>query len=271
MSDLINDPYVIKVFQLSGILLTDAINFTPDELAIQTELPYSLCDKLIFQVSERIANSCKFTAPGFNFLGIKFLLSQSSITEFYGTSSSGKTQLAFSIACQNQFQTVFWLDSEHGFSPDRIISMTGTEETLKKFQVRQITSTDELSDSVNRIKAFIHSHQNTHSTLLVIDSIANICHSRSDKLAIDQIIDLIKSLPCYALIINQVRAIICDGLTKTCPYRPALGKSFDDRVNTKVRVEKHPNKRQLLIERGFQNGISFDFEITDKGCLQVDQ
>lgn len=93
------------------------------------------------------------------------------ITTIYGPAGSGKTNLALlaSIGVAKQGKKVIYVDTEGGFSVERLRQLTRKyEDTLKKIVYLQPTTFDEQKKVFRKLKTLI----NTKIGLIVVDTIA---------------------------------------------------------------------------------------------------
>ena len=111
-----------------------------------------------------------------------------AITEFYGPYGSGKTQVGFQLAVNVQLPkekgglegNVIWIDSEHTFSSQRIISMAKAvgldpDKTLKNIYVARAYNSEHQVFLVEKLPEEI---EEKNVRLIVVDSITS--HFRAD-------------------------------------------------------------------------------------------
>ena len=102
------------------------------------------------------------------------------ITDIFGASGTGKTQLLFqiSINCIKNGGNVIYLDTIGEFRPERIVEIANKQnidsDILNKLTVFRITNTSEQSKSVTKIK-------NSDPTLVIIDNVTELFSYEYDE------------------------------------------------------------------------------------------
>ena len=102
------------------------------------------------------------------------------ITDIFGASGTGKTQLLFqiSINCIKNGGNVIYLDTIGGFRPERIMEIANRQnidsDILDKLTVFRITNTSEQSKSIVKIK-------NSDPALVVIDNVTELFSYEYDE------------------------------------------------------------------------------------------
>ena len=164
-------------------------------------------------------------------------LARGAITEIFGISGSGKTQIAFFLAARGPFSSVFWLDTEGTYRSERILQMAENSSRLEQIRVRKIR--DDLLESLSLIKS---SMLCPNGSLVIVDSITAAIPTsliKKDKAEfVHSIAKSLKSLNCCVLVTNQVRANFI--ASSDSAVSPALGKTWSEAVNVRLQVHKTP-------------------------------
>jgi RecA/RadA recombinase len=91
------------------------------------------------------------------------------ITDIYGESGSGKSQLCFTLCanCAKETASILFIDTAGTFRPERIMEISGSQSALEKITfVRAFTTTDQM----NATKKILE----VRPTLVVIDSLTSL-------------------------------------------------------------------------------------------------
>jgi hypothetical protein len=176
-----------------------------------------------------------------------------AITELYGISGAGKTQLAFSIAATGGFTSVFWLDTEGTYRSERVVQMATSPDCLENLRVRQVRDEVQLVQSIEMIKQMLRSvrPQAVAEMLILVDSItADIKVTEKIKKAetLSKVAQLLKSVGCCVLVTNQVRAEIKTHAFESGPdFHAALGSTWGSSVNVRLQVHREGKSRTLKV------------------------
>lgn len=116
------------------------------------------------------------------------------ITDIFGASSTGKTQLVLQIAvnCISQGGTILYQDTTGNFRPERLLDMLKPKELdaalLDKITVGRITNTQEQFSAISKIKQ-------SNFSLVIIDNITDLFSFEYSKE--DQILEKNKQFAKY--------------------------------------------------------------------------
>src|SRR3712207_3137434 len=75
------------------------------------------------------------------------------ITDIYGESGSGKSQLCFTLCanCARDAVTTLFIDTAGTFRPERIVEISGSQLSLEKITyVRALTTIDQMNAKIGR-------------------------------------------------------------------------------------------------------------------------
>lgn len=116
------------------------------------------------------------------------------ITDIFGASSTGKTQLVLQIAvnCLSQGGTILYQDTTGNFRPERLLDMLKPKELdtalLDKITVGRITNTQEQFSAISKI-------EQSNFSLVIIDNITDLFSFEYSKE--DQILEKNKQFTKY--------------------------------------------------------------------------
>jgi len=86
------------------------------------------------------------------------------ITTFYGPPGSGKTQIALcASSTAAKFGRVCFIDTEGGFSPERVAELSGSEDVLERILLFDVNSWEEQKKVIRKL-------ENVPCSLIVVDS-----------------------------------------------------------------------------------------------------
>jgi len=202
-------------------------------------------------------------------------ISERGITQIYGPSASGKTNIALiaSINCALKHKKVFFVDPEGGFSVERLkqIAKEKTDEVLRNIVLVEPTTYDEQKVAVKKIEEMAG---NSEIGLIVIDSIAMLYRLEDSK---EKQIDLGRQLEgllrvarkynIAVLITNQVYTDINSG-----NVMPVGGDLIKYWTKVIVELKKDGNERIAVLKKHkfLEEGKKIKFKIINSGILTED-
>ncbi len=159
------------------------------------------------------------------------------VTDIYGPSGSGKSQLCFSLAvnCVNGGGQVVFVDTAGTFRPERISEIAGSESVLEKIVfIRTMT----VQDQLNAIKKM----QDVDARLVVVDSLtfnfSNEFTGPGRHLAVMSYLHELAlfaiNSDCAVVVTNMVRSIPSEQETRQREY---LGNTVSISSHVKLRLE----------------------------------
>ncbi len=197
------------------------------------------------------------------------------ITDVYGESGSGKTQLCFALAvnCIREGGKVMFVDTTGTFRPERILEMAGSREVLEKVTYMRALGT---ADQINAIQKI----SDLNPELVIIDTVTSLFSAEysgpSRHLAVmkhlhDLAISAISSR-CAIVLTNMVRnvpATIVDQAGRNVAQaivpsqqREYLGSSVSIYSHFKLKLEIVDAKRSTYRARLIQPPGSRPVEFT---------
>ena len=133
------------------------------------------------------------------------------ITDIYGESGSGKSQLCFTLCanCARDAVTTLFIDTAGTFRPERIVEISGSQLSLEKITyVRALTTIDQM----NATKKILE----VRPTLVVVDSVTSLFSTEYSGPQRHRA--LMKYLHELALVaINSRCAIVVTNMVRTAP------------------------------------------------------
>ncbi|WP_175060201.1 DNA repair and recombination protein RadB [Thermococcus sp. 2319x1] len=199
------------------------------------------------------------------------------LTQVYGAFATGKTTLAMQVGLLNDGK-VAYIDTEGGFSPERLATMAETrgldkEKILQKFLIFESFDFKEQKKTISGLKKII----NERFSLIVVDSITNHYRVEKNKSAVTA--DLGKQLQTLlwlarkynlgVIVINQVYFDSEHNLLK-----PIAEHTLGYKCKDILRLEKlRDGFRIAVLERHRlkpEGGIVY-FKITDKGIEDAEK
>ncbi len=199
-----------------------------------------------------------------------------SLTNLYGPPGSGKTNLAIiaSISCVKEGKRVVYIDTEGGFSPERLAQISKDFENVWKNILLIEPKTFEEQDKVIRgLEKFLN-----NVGLVVLDSLVNLYRLELDEknfhqvnkklanqLAILSKISREKDIP--VLITNQVYS---DG-NGIQPVSRDITKYWSKCLIELVKLEKGRRVAILKKHRSLPEGREAHFQITQDGIISVER
>jgi RecA/RadA recombinase len=133
------------------------------------------------------------------------------ITDIYGESGSGKTQMCFTLCanCAREGGSTFFIDTSGTFRPERIIEISGSQYTLGNITYMRAFTTTEQINSIKKISAI-------GPTLLIIDSLTALFSTEYSGPA--RHLALMNHLHKLALLaISSNCAIVVTNMVRTSP------------------------------------------------------
>ncbi len=188
------------------------------------------------------------------------------VTDVYGQSGSGKSQLCFTLAvnCVKSGGQAVFVDTAGTFRPERISEIAGSESVLEKIVfIRTMTVQDQLSA--------IKKMQDIDARLVVVDSLtfnfSNEFTGPARHLAVMSYLHELALLAinsdCAVVVTNMVRSIPSEQETKQREY---LGNTVSINSHIKLRLEIHDpavsSFRAWLVK---PPGQMTEFTITSRG------
>ena len=133
------------------------------------------------------------------------------ITDIYGESGSGKSQLCFTLCamCAKEAASALFIDTAGTFRPERIMEISGSQSALEKITfIRALTTIDQ----TNAIKKILE----VRPTLVVVDSLTSLFSAEYS--GPERHRALMKYLHELALLaINSRCAVVVTNMVRTAP------------------------------------------------------
>lgn len=175
------------------------------------------------------------------------------LVEIVGEAGSGKTQWALTIASQLLLKkgTVYWIDTENTFRPDRMLQMLhGDQESLSSLLVRRCHSLSELLDSFTELCSIVNADDTGVSTLIVLDSLAAVARVHASP-AIDRtevihrLARLAKRTSAVTVVTNHVST---EMKTSKPDLRATLGNTWAHDVTCRfwLNMQQNPFRQRCL-------------------------
>ena len=196
------------------------------------------------------------------------------ITDVYGSSGTGKTQLILQISLnvlKNGGQVLFQ-DTTNGFRPERLIEIMGKQEInsalLEKIKVGLITNTTQQIQYLSKISI-------KNFSLIVIDNITDLFSFEYSKKehALEKHIFFMKYMHNLSNIaINtKIPIIVTNTVGKINDFETEnLEKSISMFTHVKIRLSKNNNERICQVISPFENK-KFSYIITPSGLQNTSQ
>ena len=196
------------------------------------------------------------------------------ITDVYGSSGTGKTQLILQISLnvlKNGGQVLFQ-DTTNGFRPERLVEIMGKQEInsalLEKIKVGLITNTTQQIQYLSKISI-------KNFSLIVIDNITDLFSFEYSKKehALEKHIFFMKYMHDLSNIaINtKIPIIVTNTVGKINDFETEnLEKSISMFTHIKIRLSKNNNERICQVISPFENK-KFSYIITPSGLQNTSQ
>jgi RecA/RadA recombinase len=232
----------------------------------QTSVPFSILEQIVQVVAETIVPEVidyHFSPPRPRFndaiLDRLLVLPDSGIFEISGQAGSGKSHIAFQLAINERVfdpsRTVIFVSTEGKVATQRLIQMVNgggfsVDEILSGILISEADSVDQLREIVqSALPARFFDENNAPPSLVIIDSIAALFRIEHDGNSAPErsriLFDIATTLKWIstthkALIVvtNQATANVSAFATNPEEWVPALGLSWANCVNVRVRVAK---------------------------------
>ena len=202
-----------------------------------------------------------------------------ALTELFGVSGAGKTQIAFSIAARGDFASVFWLDTEGTYRSERVAQMTDSSDCLESLRVRQVRDEEGLFQSLAMIKQMLQAlpPQAASNTLVVVDSITAAIKTADNKKkaeVLHNVAQTLKALGCCVLVTNQVRAEIKTHAFAPGPdFHAALGSTWAAAITVRLQVHREGARRTLKVVKTPETGVTgfvVPFSVSTEGVAVLE-
>ena len=196
------------------------------------------------------------------------------ITDVYGSSGTGKTQLILQISLnvlKNGGQVLFQ-DTTNGFRPERLVEIMGKQEInsalLEKIKVGLITNTTQQIQYLSKISI-------KNFSLIVIDNITDLFSFEYSKKehALEKHIFFMKYMHNLSNIaINtKIPIIVTNTVGKINDFETEnLEKSISMFTHVKIRLSKNNNERICQVISPFENK-KFSYIIAPSGLQNTSQ
>ena len=232
---------------------TDALMYSPAELAEIGSLSLTTCRELLHAISRDLCSSrikhdskmeTKLRTPISSLdlsLGGGFQVGW--LVEVCGESGSGKTQFCLSVAANalKGNSQVYWIDTENSFRPERIVAILGNAEALSNLHVAKCTSLGELRSTVTQLGDLIQGSKEKMSTV-IIDSVAAPARVSVDlagrQKLLHELARKLKTIHGFCIVTNHVVANIQSRETCHQPFIPALGNTWSHDVSCRLWFKK---------------------------------
>lgn len=191
-----------------------------------------------------------------------------SITQIYGPPASGKTNFAM-LAMKNAAKEgkVIFIDSEGGFSTERLKQISGEEfeNVLKNLLLIEPTDYDEQKVAIKKLEEIV---PKVNAKLVIVDSIAVLYRLEEEKdvkelgRQLAQLLRIARKNNIPVLITNQVYTDI-----NTQRIVPIGGDILRYWAKIVISLEKFDDKRYAILEKHkfLQEGARVEFKICEKG------
>ena len=196
------------------------------------------------------------------------------ITDVYGSSGTGKTQLILQISLnvlKNGGQVLFQ-DTTNGFRPERLVEIMGKQEInsalLEKIKVGLITNTTQQIQYLSKISI-------KNFSLIIIDNVTDLFSFEYSKKehALEKHIFFMKYMHDLSNIaINtKIPIIVTNTVGKINDFETEnLEKSISMFTHIKIRLSKNNNERICQVISPFENK-KFSYIITPSGLQNTSQ
>jgi DNA repair protein RAD51 len=198
-------------------------------------------------------------------------IAASTITDIFGPSGTGKTQLAMQI-CVNSLKggKIIYQDTSGGFRPERILQLMKSnhldDKLLDKIMVARVTNTAEQIEFVKRISQ-------ANPILLVIDGITDLFafeYSRESN-SLEKHVKFMEYM--HMLGMFSLRKKISIVVTNTVRQsdklqRESLDKSISMFTHKKIKLEKNGQKFLAEVLPSFGSKKTISYKIMHEGVIE---
>lgn len=199
-------------------------------------------------------------------------LQERSITHFYGSPGSGKTNLALmATASAAKTGKVVYIDAEGGLSVERLKQITGPnlEEVLKNLILIEPTEFDEQKVAIKKLNEIV---PNSSASLVIVDSIAALYRLEEDKdikelgRQMARLLRIARKYDIPVLITNQIYTDIDTGRIV-----PIGGDVIRYWAKISVELEKREGMRIAILRKHkfLPENLRLEFRITERGMETV--
>jgi DNA-repair protein XRCC3 len=244
-------------------------------IAYQTSVPHDILDQIVNAVSENLVPEVvqyqySVPRPRFNdsILDRLLIIPESGILEISGQAGSGKSNIVYQLAVNERLfdmsRNVILISTEGKVATQRLIQMAeghqfSVDEILSGIIISEADSVDQLRELVQTsLPARFFDETNPPPSLVIIDSIAALFRIEYDVNAVPErsriLFDITTTLKWIstthnALIIatNQATANMSAFATNPEEWVPALGLSWANCVNVRVRIAKTQLKHEIEV------------------------
>jgi len=190
------------------------------------------------------------------------------LTHFYGSPASGKTNLALMAAANAASQgTVLYIDSEGGFSVERLKQITGgnLNEVISNVMLVKPTTFSEQQTAIRKIESMVKEQA---VSLVVVDSIGNLFRLEEDRdiralgRQLAQLLRIARKYEMPVLLTNQVFTDV-----ETGAIVPVGGKVNEYWSKIMVEFGREDSLRFAIIKKHMfrPEGLRLDFKIVSAG------
>ncbi|MGI0004364.1 MAG: ATPase domain-containing protein [Candidatus Nitrosotenuis sp.] len=195
-----------------------------------------------------------------------------TITDIFGASSTGKTQLTLQIVTNliSHGGTAFYQDTTGSFRPERLVEMLKTKgldsSLLDKVTVGRITNTAEQLNNISKINE-------SNFSLVVIDNVTDLFsfeYSKEDQILekTNQFAKYMKQLSQTALN-KKIPIVVVNMMRKTAD---AEQENLDPLISIFTHVKIKLSKKSTSYECEIFNGLKKDqflYKITKEGLVEL--
>jgi len=159
------------------------------------------------------------------------------LVEIYGTAGAGKTQACFTLAAQAlaDGRTVYWIDTENSFRPERLLELAGESE-LSKLMVSRCFSLIDVVEKMSVISTLVSA---TMPPVIIVDSIASAVKDidvAERRRRLHDFIIMSKNMHAVVVCTNHVVADLHSDTPNSS--KPALGDTWSHGITCRLRIEK---------------------------------